>query len=192
MLFGDPHPDTVALNIGWTVYNLMIAGGALAVASEKRQVREAVRVRTKLEAAIRLSPDDGAYLTETLDVSYNGIALQLPDGIVPALDQRIQVLLSPSRNDTWLDVDVKRVGHGIVAVRIDEMSIAQESALVQALFGRADAWMQWRERQHRDRPLQALGAVARHGIRGGRDFFRWVARTLVERVVRRPVRNNAA
>ncbi|MFT4047663.1 MAG: UDP-forming cellulose synthase catalytic subunit [Solimonas sp.] len=192
LLLGSPHPDTIALNIGWTLYNLMITGGALAVASEKRQVREAVRVRTRLEAAIRLSPDDGAWLTSTLDVSYGGIALQLPDGLAPAPHQRIQVLLSPSRNDTWLDVEVRRVGHGVVAVRIEDMSIAQESVLVQALFGRADAWMQWRERQHRDRPLRALAAVARHGIRGSRNFFRWAFGTLFARLFRRPAHSRAA
>ncbi|MGH8446942.1 MAG: PilZ domain-containing protein, partial [Solimonas sp.] len=174
LVFGDPHPDTVLLNIAWTTYNLMITGGALAVASEKRQVREAVRVRTRLEAAVRLSPDSDAYLTDTLDVSYSGIAVQLPAGLSLAAGQQIQVLLAPQRNDVWLDVEIKRVGHGVIAVHILPMSIPQETSLVQALFGRADAWMQWRERQSHDRPLRALAAVAHHGVRGGRDFFRWM------------------
>lgn len=173
LAFGSAHPDTLMLNIVWTMYNLLIAGGALAVANEKRQVRAAVRVRTKLQAAVRINAGSGAYLTETYDVSYSGVALQLPADMPINNGDRIQLLLMPERNDVWLDAEVKRVSRSIVATHLLPMSIPQESALVQALFGRADAWLEWRESQRSDRPLSALMEVTRYGIRGGLDFFRW-------------------
>ncbi|NKF23731.1 UDP-forming cellulose synthase catalytic subunit [Solimonas marina] len=184
LLIGGPHADTLMLNIGWTVYNLIIAGGALAVANEKRQVRSAVRVRTKLQAAIRSHADSGAYMTETLDVSYSGVALRLPEAVDLKQGDSLQILLMPERNDVWLDAKVMRAGRGLVAAKLNEMSIPQESALVQALFGRADAWIQWREHQKPDRPLRALFEVGRYGIRGGRDFFAWVVKAIWQRGTR--------
>ncbi|WP_020649742.1 UDP-forming cellulose synthase catalytic subunit [Solimonas variicoloris] len=192
LLLGNPHPDTVLLNLGWTAYNLLIIGGALAVASEKRQVREAVRVRTRIPAAIATEPGGEAYLTDTLDVSYGGAALQAPESLALQPGQRLQVLLMPQRNDVWIDAVVRRCGHRMVAVEYEAMSIAQESALVQALFGRADAWMQWRDRQDRDRPLHAFGEVAQNGLRGARAFFRWAFTTIFNRTADRSARSGSA
>ena len=185
LLMGSDHPDTVLLNLGWTVYNLIIAGGALAVANERRQVRTAVRVRTRLPVAVRLEEGGAVHQASTFDVSYSGIALQKPDGdLQVSAGQKLQIMLVPGRSDTWIDAEVTRAGHGVIALKYLPMSIEQEKALVQALFGRADAWIQWRDRRERDRPLRALWEVSRYGIRGGREFVVWVARALSGRVIR--------
>ena len=47
--------DTVILNMVWTIYNLVILGATLAVATESKQVRRTHRVRAVLNATLRLN-----------------------------------------------------------------------------------------------------------------------------------------
>ncbi|HEY0913732.1 MAG TPA: UDP-forming cellulose synthase catalytic subunit [Solimonas sp.] len=179
---GEAHPDTLLLNLGWTIYNLVIIGGALAVASEKKQVRTAVRVRTRIPGAIRLGPDHPEHLTPTVDLSYTGAQLLLPEGFVTAVGERVEILLIPDRSDVWIPVTVRRSGHGVVAVQFEALGIAEENALIYALFGRADAWIRWRETQAPDRPLHALALVGRYGVIGAYEFWRWFTGDLLERL----------
>lgn len=179
------HPDTVMLNLGWTIYNLVIIGGALAVASERRQVRHAVRVRVRLPALVRADASSPAYAVNTLDVSYSGAAVDWPEALAVKNGENVQVVLLPQRSDVWLDCRVRRAGHKVLAVEFEHMDVAQESALVNALYGRADAWIQWRHDQRSDRPIMALFAVGRHGVRGSYQFLRWLGVHTKDRVVRR-------
>src|SRR5690606_938646 len=127
------HADTVMLNLGWTIYNLVIIGGALAVAAERRQVRHAVRVRVRLPALLR--PDSGApaIAVNTLDVSYSGVALEWPEDVPAKAGDSFQVVLLPQRSDVWLNCRVRRAGHKVLALEFEHMDVAQESALVNAL-----------------------------------------------------------
>lgn len=179
---GEVHPDTLLLNLGWTVYNLIIIGGALAVASEKKQVRIAVRVRTRIPAAVRLGPEHPAHLSATVDLSYSGAQLLMPDDFQVATGGKMEILLIPERSDTWIEVAVRRVGHGVIAVQFDALDIAEENALIYALFGRADAWIRWRETQEADRPLHALALIARYGVLGAFEFWRWFTGNLLGRL----------
>ncbi|HEY5801403.1 MAG TPA: UDP-forming cellulose synthase catalytic subunit, partial [Burkholderiaceae bacterium] len=45
---------TTALNLFWTVYNILLLGAAISVASETKQVRRSHRVRLQLPAVVRL------------------------------------------------------------------------------------------------------------------------------------------
>lgn len=179
------HADTVMLNVGWTLYNLIIIGGALAVAAETRQVRQSVRVRVKLPALIRKGPGEPVHEINTLDVSYSGAALEGTPDLGIANGDPVQVVLVPRRSDTWLNAKVRRAGHKVTAVQFDEMDVEQESALVNALYGRADAWIQWREGQPEDRPLRALATVARYGVLGSYKFMRWLSAEFIQRILRR-------
>lgn len=189
-----PETDTVVLNLGWTLYNLLIIGGALAVASEKRQVRNAVRVRTQLPALVRVGDKDAVLEINTYDVSYGGAALELPPNLEISPGDRVQLILIPQRSDVWIDAEVRRARHKVLSVEFSPMNIEQESALIYALFGRADAWIQWRETQTKDRPLRALFEVGRFGVIGANRFVRWLLRSTWERVrsVRRSSQPDAA
>ncbi|MES0873821.1 UDP-forming cellulose synthase catalytic subunit [Sinimarinibacterium thermocellulolyticum] len=172
------HADTVLLNVGWTIYNLLIIGCALAVASEQRQVRRAVRVRVRLPALLRRRGSTAVYPVDTLDVSDAGVALSLPEGFAAEPGAPMQVVLIPQRSDVWLDGRVRRVGHGLLALEWDEMNLEQQMSMVNALYGRADAWLKWRDARAVDRPLLALRDVARFGVLGGYKFLRWLVQEL--------------
>ncbi len=177
------HADTVLLNVGWTTYNLLIIGCALAVASERRQVRRSVRVRVRLPAMLRRAAGGPTYDVMTLDVSDGGIATELPPGLDVQTGDKIQIVLIPQRSDVWLNATVRRGAHQVLALELAEMTVAQESALVNALYGRADAWMQWRDTRAVDRPLVALKEVARFGLLGSYKFARWFGSEVLRRMM---------
>lgn len=178
------HMDTVLLNLGWTFYNLIIIGGALAVAAETRQLRRAVRVRVKLPIALRSTADKQIKYMNSVDLSQGGLSLMMSDDLQVQVGDRVQVILLPNRSDVWIDTRVRRLGHGIMALEFEPLSIIQESALVYALFGRADAWMEWRDMQKNDRPLHALFEVWRIGVVGAAKFLHWVMQASYIQVMR--------
>jgi cellulose synthase (UDP-forming) len=68
---------TVLINLIWTAYNILVLGGAIAVAAEARQVRVSHRVRMRLPAILHL-PNGKLIHCETADFSEGGISLSVP------------------------------------------------------------------------------------------------------------------
>ena len=68
---------TVVVSSLWVVYNLLVIGGAVAVAAEAHQVRKAHRVTTLRPAALRM-PDGGVLRGVLHDYSSDGVGIELP------------------------------------------------------------------------------------------------------------------
>ncbi len=195
LIFGDQQrDDTVALNLGWTVYNLLIIGAALCVASEKKQTRKSVRVRTHVPLAVRRNGGAPVYPSATLDLSYTGLAMNTPPDLSIALGDQIEVALSPDDEAIWISATVRRAGSNITTLEFDTLDLKQERQIVGTIFGRADAWMEWRDAQIRDRPLHAFAAVTRFSAIGAFKFFHWFGQQLGADLRRllRPRRSGAA
>lgn len=186
MVLGDgQHQDTLLLNIGWTLYNLVIIGCALAVASERRQVRNAPRILVELAGDIRLHGDSRVYPVNTRDVSNTGLAIDPSPELQLAVGDKVELCLMPERVDVWIPARVTRLTDGLVGVEYEDLSIAQESALVYALFGRADAWIKWRDNRAVDRPLAALAEVFHYGLLGTSRFGKWFLNDFIPGLWRR-------
>src|SRR5690606_22834301 len=71
---------TLLINLAWTLYNVVIAGASVAVASETRQVRSDPRVASDMPATVSLS-DGRTIACRTSDFSQNGVGLILPEGV---------------------------------------------------------------------------------------------------------------
>lgn len=164
--------DTIALNMVWTVYNLLILGAALSVAGETRQLRHDVRVSTSLPARVRLPGGTSVKTAKTIDLSSGGCLLQMDEQPF-ATGDTVEVSLLSADDGIWLPAVARRADARRLALDFEALDVAQESQLVYALFGRGNAWLDWRSADRRDRPLRALGAVARFSVIGSRQFFRW-------------------
>lgn len=70
----SPDVDTIALNLLWTAYNLMMLGASIAVANEARQVRQSHRVQMKMDAALRLE-NGHSFACTTSDYSDGGVGI---------------------------------------------------------------------------------------------------------------------
>lgn len=169
----DPNDqtETVALNMLWTVYNLMILGAAAAAASETRQVRQSHRVQFGLPVRLQ-GPDGRPFHAETEDFSEGGLKVRMPDGM--SFGRDTQLTLQLERGDQIITEFNARVAfsngrsHGL---RFEEMTLEQQMDLVQCTFARADTWLGVQARHHPDRPAYALAEVCRLGIRGCTRVF---------------------
>ena len=89
-LFTGPVSEigTVLVSSAWVIYNLLIIGAAVAVASEVRQIRRAHRVMAQLPASLKLA-DGHAYPCTLLDFAEGGAGLQIPPGLKVDMDQPV-------------------------------------------------------------------------------------------------------
>ncbi len=190
--FGNPQwTDTVALNLVWTVYNLLILGAALCVASETRQVRRSVRVRTQVPVWLRRPGSEQIIEAQTEDLSNGGLMLVTPPDLKLALGEIVEVALIPSSRQIWTSATVRRSGSQVLALEFGELSLPEESQIVYALYGRADAWLKWRSSHGDDHPLRALAQVTKFSLIGTGRFFKWVGQRTAQ-LARRGLRRQSS
>ena len=174
----NPYESTtVVLNLLWTVYNLIILGASIAVASETRQVRVAHRVAMKLPATLHF--DDGRAVTcETVDFAEGGIGIKLPPGLAARVGEPVNLSLYLQNSEHVFPAEIVYHSETHTGLRMGEMTPAQEMAFVQCTFSRADAWLDSWGNKARDTPRLAAGQILRIGLRGfqnvafhlGREF----------------------
>ncbi|MFU0841812.1 MAG: Cellulose synthase catalytic subunit [UDP-forming] [Burkholderia sp.] len=80
--FASPDPEylTLAINMGWIAYNLMILGAAMAVAVEEVQTHRYPRVDLEVPAAI-ITADGKRYETQTEQYSQTEVRLAMPEAL---------------------------------------------------------------------------------------------------------------
>ena len=162
---GTADLDSLAINVTWAVYNLMLLGACIAAACERPQVRSGHRVSAQLPAMLRFA-DGRTARCRTIDLGLSGSAIQL---VAPEpLSERERVWLSifSFADENPLPAEVVEHGDGTARLRFVGLNLAQERQLVQALFSRADAWIGWTDGHHTDKPLRTLARIARHGALG--------------------------
>lgn len=160
---------TVALNLLWTLYNLMMLGATLGVAFETRQIRRSWRVRSQFPAMVQLT-NGRTIICETEDYSEGGVALVLPRPIKLPLET--ELTLSLFRGDRAFPFPVRVVYSEGTALRLQfhELSLDDYRSLVAATFSRGDAWQEWMPQDEYDRPLRGLAEIARFSVEGLRRF----------------------
>ncbi len=176
LLLGDPEAvTTVAINLVWTLYNLVIASAAVAVASETRQVRAEPRVAATLPAGLVLA--DGSRLEcSTLDFSQSGIGLKLPAGLHLPEGSAVEVELSRNGRSRRFPATVAFSRAGAVGTRFAELSVTEQRELVRMTFSRADLWAEAWGNHRPDSLLGSLREVSQIGLRGIADLNRNVWR----------------
>ena len=176
LFLGDPEAvTTVAINLVWTLYNLVIASAAVAVASETRQVRAEPRVAATLPAGLVLA--DGSRLEcSTLDFSQSGIGLKLPAGLHLPEGSAVEVELSRNGRSRRFPATVAFSRAGAVGTRFAELSVTEQRELVRMTFSRADLWAEAWGNHRPDSLLGSLREVSQIGLRGIADLNRNVWR----------------
>ena len=164
VLYPSRDLDVVLMNMLWTGYNLVILGATLAVAWEQRQQRTAPRVPTPLAAMVRLASGHVLRARAT-DLSIGGGALVLRHDPPLAAGDAISLALVTGRGERVVPATVVAHEKSILRVQFDELSSDEESALVEAVFSRADAWVNWGEGRKPDFPPRALKDVIVQALR---------------------------
>jgi cellulose synthase (UDP-forming) len=149
--------QALLLNTIWATISLLIVLAALAVGRERQQLRNRARVKVDLPAIIHLY--DGRVLTGRLqNLSQSGARAVVvrPDDLPEDTEIIMEVplpsgsALIPSRYLRWSEKEM--------LLNFEPKTLADESAIIQTVFGRADAWLDWADYPP-DRPLVSLWEV---------------------------------
>ena len=161
---------TTVINLFWTVYNILLLGAAIAVASETRQVRRSHRVKLEVPAIVHL-PGGHLIRGTTLDFSEGGAALSLPALPEIAPDALLHISLRRGDEEFLFPARVVAVAAPQLRLRWELTDPEQQAALVQCTFARADAWTTWAAGREQDAPLAGLWRVLSVGLSGYRRIL---------------------
>jgi cellulose synthase (UDP-forming) len=163
---------TTLLNLFWTIYNLLLLGAAISVASETKQVRSTQRVSLRIPAVLHLA---GGRLVQchTDDFSEGGVALSMETATELVLDETVSVSLWRGEEEHVFPARVVGNSGTRVRVRWELATREQQMALVQCTFVRADAWMNWSTERDHDQPLLGLRQVLATGLEGYRRVIQY-------------------
>ncbi|MBN8875583.1 MAG: UDP-forming cellulose synthase catalytic subunit [Rhodospirillales bacterium] len=149
--------QALLLNSIWVTFSMLIVMAALAVGRETRQVRNRARIRARLPVVVWLA--DGRVLPATsqnLSLGGGAFSLERPEDVAVPSDIDIEFNLDNQR--LVLRGRIQRWERRFLQVSWNVETIADESHVVQAVFGRADAWVDW-SNYPKDRPLLSLWSV---------------------------------
>lgn len=161
---------TVLVTMLWVFYNLVILGGAVAVASETRQVRRNHRIGAHLP--LTLSTKEGrSYAARMEDYSMTGLGLWLEEVGTLTKGQEISILMSRGAHHFSLPAKVVRVEGPLIGLEFEPLSIEQEIDFVQSTFARSDAWLSVRDGFPADKPIISFFDVLRYSLGGYRKLL---------------------
>ncbi|MDV3469627.1 UDP-forming cellulose synthase catalytic subunit [Stenotrophomonas sp. C3(2023)] len=158
--------NTIWLNLGWTLYNMIMLGAVIATSSEQRQIRRSHRVPLSMPAHLHL-PDGRALACRTVNFSTGGMAVQLEQAEPLQPGTEVQIELRNRGRSERLPAVIRhdRDGQGI-SLQFQKLDLEQERWLVTSTFARADIWVQLWGRHDRDTLLRSFADVSRASARG--------------------------
>lgn len=165
-IYGEPAEiPTVLMSMGWVLFNLLLLGGAMAVAVEAKQVRQSHRVDIALPAAI-MRQDGHLFSCMLRDYSDGGVGITLAPGVELAAGDSVQLLLKQGVRDLSFPAKVMRSASQKVGLKLDNLNQEQHISFIQATFARADTWASWQEDFSRDQLMVSLKDVLLLGWSG--------------------------
>ncbi len=171
-LFTGPDNEylTVILNLFWVIYNLILLGGAVAVAEEAKQVRTAHRVAVDRKVTL-YDQNERMYQATMTDYSHEGAGIKIVQGMEVREGDTLTLILADGDQYHALDIKVmlKRGQH--LGTRILFENYAQERAFLRSTFARADAWVGWMPDDSVDKPITSLREVVGIGFKGYQRLF---------------------
>ncbi len=149
--------QALMLNTIWGSFSLLTVMAALAVGRETRQVRSRARVRATVPVSVYL-PDGRAVSGITQDLSQGGssVVADRPVGVTDGSLVQFEFIIGGE--PVVLPARLLRWDQRFMQVSFQPANVADEAAIVQVVFGRADAWTDW-SAYPVDRPMASLFRV---------------------------------
>ena len=157
--------DTVILNLLWTVYNLIILGATIAVATETRQVRENHRVVYKHPVMLKLKSGK-SIACRANDYSEGGLGLLMPATDLVTMQSDVSVSLFMGQREYVFPARVVFSKGMELGLEFGQLDLQQQMDLIQCTLARADAWLDWSENREIDHPLTGMKEILFHSRSG--------------------------
>lgn len=171
--------DTVVMNLLWTVYNLIILGATIAVATETKQVRVNHRVNCNQKAVLKLA-SGRSVVCRANDYSEGGLGLVMPAADMAPLHSEVRISLFMGEREFVFPARVVVSRDVVVGVEFEGLDLQQQMNLVQCTLARADAWLDWSEHREVDHPLTGLKEIMFHSMKGYQHLGYYVQKQLAE------------
>jgi len=171
----EAEVSTVFMNIAWTVYNLMILGGVMAIITESKQVRVAHRIEYKLPMTVC---SKGGFIYEAVmtDYSESGVGMEIKSDqdIQFKVGDTVTVVLRRNEIVHSFETTVKFASKNILGVKFNDESLDSLRMLIQITFSRADAWEVHPMKRDKEIISSRLLSVLKIGVRGYVSLFSYV------------------
>lgn len=169
-LWNSFEADTVAINLIWTLFNLVLLGAVLGVASETRQVRAAHRVVKQMPATLYL-PDGKKLPCETDDFSMLGVGLKTY--ALHSLEGGDAIHIGLMADDVEYRFPAKVVisRTNQIGVKLSAMTLEEERNYVRCTFGQPNVWTDAYQGGTLDHPLASFAEVFSFGATGYLRLF---------------------
>lgn len=166
LLYGPSEElGSVAINLLWVLYNLLILGGAVAVAEEAKQVRKNHRVSVNIPISLTLQSGHMIHCIMK-DFSLGGVRIELPESASLEHGHQLGVVLQRGGQSYVFPMQVVYSQNKIIGLRLMDLNTQQQIDYVQCTFARADTWAQWQSDYKRDKPLLSMYRVLQIGAEG--------------------------
>lgn len=154
---GDAQ-GVLTANLVWAFFNVIMLGGAMAVANESKQVRATVRVPAKLPVQVML-PGGEKVSGQTDNISLGGVVARLVRSEVLDKGDTAHISISTGSEEYAFPVVAAATSGSLIRFRFAPMNVDQQAKLTRIALGRADNWLSWNDGYEADRPLLNLGRI---------------------------------
>jgi len=159
------HPGTIAMNVFWILFNLIIVGTANAVAFESRQMRSDVRIDMHMPVEIRF-PDGSSIFGESENMSLGGASVSLEDSVSLSPHTRIEVIYPLRRRQAVFPASIVEVHGTQLRIKYENLSLEEEELLTLVLYSRADSWLSRSQRREADKPWLSFARLVKLSVKG--------------------------
>lgn len=173
-IWNDHEAGTVLMNLLWAFFNMTLLGAAVAVATEAPQRNLHHRVRMRIPSLLRL-PGGYAINCFTSEYASNSLTLEVLDSSRLRQGSRVLVGLNRGDREFLFPARLNLQDENKVEAQFYNLTGDQEAQLIQCTFGRADAWLDWREDKIRDTALGGFIDVMLRGFTGYKRLLAWVS-----------------
>jgi len=176
MLYDGTHPGTIAMNVLWVCFSIILLGCATAVAYETQQRRTTVRVNMSVPADVVLA--DGTVVQGvTADLSSGGVMLHIDRSFTALPGETVQIVFPVLDGDATLPATVVSATGGSLRAQFETLNLQEEESLTMVLYSRADTWLGWGEAREADRPMKSLARIFLLSMHGLAMTFRGLLKT---------------
>lgn len=163
--------EAVVINGLWAILNLIFLSGALLVAFEQPQLRQAHRLGRQLDVVVRGA--NAIWHGKTVNISENGahILLESSNHSLPEFVQ-VEVMGDSHKraivNGRITRLDPTSADQVSLSLMFEDLTQAQSDALVLVIYSDVEQWYS-QQRVEVDRPLESLRFLAAGVLRAFRD-----------------------
>src|SRR6201999_38464 len=172
-MYDGNHVGTIAMNLIWACFNLIVLGVATSVEWESRQRRSAVRIAIKVPVDVTPS-SEVVVRGVTADISTGGMMLRMEQEGFARIGETTKIPLPVLDGNATLPATLVGIGisNNILRVQFDPLTLQEEEALAMVLYSRADTWLGWGESREIDKPITSLGKIVKLSFKGIRQTLR--------------------